>query len=274
MKRLLLICVLLTSLQLFAQQTKITGTITDAATSQPVSGASITVKDKLTGTTTDAKGNFTLSIGKIKLPFTIVISSVNYEEKQVQVNAASETITISLSQKAALLNEVVTAASRVPENILASPVSIEKMNLKAIQENPSLTFYDGLQTLKGMEVVTSSLTYKQVNTRGFNSTGNSRFLQLIDGVDNQNPGLNFAVGNQFGASDLDMESVGVIPGAASALYCPVAFNGVLMMHTKDPFQYLGLTVQAKTGVNYIGEAAGIVRLCYPLCKSHRQSFCF
>ena len=272
MKKLLLIGILLSSLQLFAQQTKITGTITDAATNEPVSGASITVKEKLIGTVTDAKGNYSLTVSKIKMPFTIVVSSVTHEEKEVQVNNTNEAISISLSPKAVLLNEVVTAASRVPENILKSPVSIEKMNLKTIQENPSLTFYDGLQSIKGMEVVTSSLTYKQVNTRGFNSTGNSRFLQLTDGVDNQTPGLNFAVGNQFGASDIDIESVEVIPGAASALYGPVAFNGVLMMHTKDPFKFQGLTVQAKTGINHIDEDAARLQGLYDFAVRYAKAF--
>jgi hypothetical protein len=93
-------------------------------------------KDKLIGTTTDNKGNYTLSVSKIKFPFTLVFSSISHEEKQVQVNGANETISISLAPRTVLLNEVVTAASRVPESILRSPVSIEKMNLKAIQESP------------------------------------------------------------------------------------------------------------------------------------------
>jgi len=254
MKLFLLFFALAFSSQLFAQETKISGVITDAETGQPVSGASIHVEGKLIGTVTDDKGNYTLTVNKLKTPFSIIISSVSHEVKEVLVTQSNETITTSLEKKTAILNEVVTAASRVPESILRSPVSIEKMTLKNITENPSLTFYDGLQSMKGMEAVTSSLTYKQVNTRGFNSTGNSRFLQLVDGVDNQTPGLNFAVGNLFGASDIDMESVEVIPGAASALYGPVAFNGVLMMHTKSPFQYQGLTVQVKTGVNHLGES--------------------
>ena len=119
------------------------------------------------------------------------------------------------------------------------------MDAKAIRETPSFNFYEGLQNVKSLEMVTSGLTYKQINTRGFNDTGNARFLQLVDGVDNQTPGLSFAVGNLFGSSDLDMESVELIPGSASALYGPVAFNGVLMMRTKDPFQYQGLSVQLR-----------------------------
>jgi iron complex outermembrane receptor protein len=249
---LLLILLLLASTVLFAQNITVSGNIIDATSKEPLAGASVTIKGKLAGTTTDSKGRYSLTIAKAKLPVTLLISYIGHEDHTITVNAAGQLSEIALKQKANTLDEVVFAASRVNENILRSPVSIEKMNLRAIKENPSLTFYDGLQSLKGMEVVTSSLTYKQVNTRGFNSTGNARFLQLIDGVDNQTPGLNFAVGNQFGVSDMDIESVEMIPGAASALYGPVAFNGLLMMQTKNPFKYQGLAVQLKAGVNHIG----------------------
>jgi iron complex outermembrane receptor protein len=191
MKKLLFFLLLFSSINLFAQEIKITGNITDGATGKPVSGASISVKGKLTGTTTDSKGNYTLSANKLKLPFTIVISAVGFEVQESQVTSANNDISVKLTQKAIVLNEVVSSATRINQSILQSPVSIEKMSLKAIKENPSFTFYDGLQSLKGLEAVTSSLTYKQINTRGFNSTGNSRFLQLVDGVDNQTPGLNF-----------------------------------------------------------------------------------
>src|SRR6185437_14872134 len=91
-------------------------------------------------------------------------------------------------------------------------------------------------------------------------------------------GLNFAVGNLFGASDIDMESVEVIPGAASALYGPVAFNGLLMMHTKDPFQYQGLTVQVKSGINHVGESGvspkGLGDFALRYAKSFNNRFAF
>lgn len=272
MKKLLLFVLLLTSINLFAQEVKVTGNITDAATGKPVSGASISVKGKLTGTTTDSKGNYTLSANKLKLPFTIVISAVGFEVQESQVTSANNNISIKLTQKAIVLNEVVSSATRINQSILQSPVSIEKMSLKAIKDNPSFTFYDGLQSVKGIESVTSSLTYKQINTRGFNSTGNSRFLQLVDGVDNQTPGLNFSVGNLFGASDIDIESVEVIPGAASALYGPVAFNGLLSLKTKDPFKYQGLTLQVKSGLNHFGESVVKPQGLYDFAARYAKAF--
>ncbi len=244
---------LILSLRSVGQEIKLSGKITDSETGKPLPAVSVNVKDKLTGTITAEDGTFDLTVNKQKLPFYILITSVSHENKEIAITKNNQSVNVSLLPKPAFLNEVVTAASRVKENILRSPVTIEKMTLKDITENPSLTYYDGLKNIKGMEVVSSSLTYQQMNTRGFNTTGNSRFLQMVDGVDNQTPGLNFAVGNLFGASDIDVESVEIIPGAASVLYGPMAFNGALLIHTKDPFHYQGLTIQAKTGLNHIGE---------------------
>lgn len=251
MKHYILLLLLFCSSAVFSQSTKVAGTITDEQ-SNPVAGANILVKGKVTGTVTDASGKFELNTTQ-PLPFTLIVSMVGFQSQEVEVTGSLDNISIALTESRELMDEVVFSASRVEESILQSPVSIEKMDLRDIQQTASVSFYDALENLKGVEMVTSGLTFKQINTRGFNHTGNSKFLQLIDGVDNQTPGLGFSVGNMLGASDLDMESAEVIPGAASALYGPVAFNGMLMMRTKDPFQYQGLSGQAKFGVNHIGE---------------------
>ena len=253
MKTLLLLFFFFLSLLAYssqAQNTTITGNVKNDK-DQVVAGANIILKGKITGAVTDEAGNFELTTA-VRPPFILVISMVGFQKQEIEVqNNAS--ISVKLTESTEVMDEVVFSASRVEESIFQSPVSIEKMDARAILATPSITFYDGLQNLKGVEMVTSGLTFNQINTRGFNSTGNSRFLQLVDGVDNQTPGLGFAVGNLFGSSDLDMESAELIPGAASALYGPVAFNGVLMLRTKDPFQYQGLSAQAKVGINHIQE---------------------
>lgn len=248
----LLVCVVFIG-NLFAQQYTISGIIINEITKESVAGASVTIKGKLVGGTTDKNGKFSI-VGSHKFPLILVVSNIGYESKEITVTNTSRETSVALQPANSVLNEVVMSASKVPEKIMQSPVSIEKMNEKMLKETPAVNFYEGLRNLKSVEMVTSSLTYSQINTRGFNTTGNSRFLQLVDGVDNQTPGLNFSVGNMLGANELDMESVELIPGAASALYGPIAFNGVLMMNTKDPFKYQGLSVQLKTGLNHIGES--------------------
>jgi iron complex outermembrane receptor protein len=230
-------------------QTQISGQVTDSKTGAGIPGSNILIKGTLTGTHTDADGRFQLETNQ-KLPVILQVSFVGYQKVDVEVTDTN-VLNIALEPTLEMLNEVVFSASRIEEPLFQSAITVEKMDLRTLKQAPSMSVYDGIQNLRGVDVVTSGITYKQYNTRGFNSTGNSRFLQLIDGVDNQPPGLNFAIGNMLGIGDLDVESVELVPGSASALYGPVAFNGVLMMRSKDPFLYQGLSVQAKTGVNHI-----------------------
>ena len=123
----------------------------------------------------------------------------------------------------------------ISEKLKESPLSIEAMNINDIKETSATNFYEGLSHMKGVDLTSASLGFRVINTRGFNSTSPVRTLQIIDGVDNASPGLNFALGNFLGASELDLMKVEIISGASSAFYGPNAFNGVISMETKDPF---------------------------------------
>lgn len=252
MKKLLNLLVLLACAAAVVRAATVSGSLKDRETGAPAVGVSVGVRGLSASATSDAKGGFQLE-ADVKPPFVLVVQGEHFERQEIEVTDPARPVAIQLVPRVALLDALVISASRVKESLLQSPITVEKMDTKGVRETPSLSFYDGLQNLKGVEMVTSGLTFNQINTRGFNGTGNSRFLQLVDGVDNQTPGLSFAVGNLFGSSDLDVESVELIPGAASALYGPVAFNGVLMINTKDPFKYPGLSAQAKYGVNHLGE---------------------
>jgi iron complex outermembrane recepter protein len=237
---------------IFAQTNTIIGKITDASTQKPLIGVNISIKNKKTGTVTNSEGSFKINI---EIPATLQISMLGFDKKEIQITDYKD-IAVSIRENSQDLNQIVVSASRIEESILKSPVTIEKMDIRAIQQTPSANFYDALVNLKGLDMVTSSLTYKAINTRGFNSTGNGRFLQTVDGMDSQSAGLGFAMGNLFGPHDIDVESVELIPGAASALYGPVAFNGLLSAKTKNPFEYQGLSVQLKVGVNHIADGTG------------------
>lgn len=129
------------------------------------------------------------------------------------------------------------------------------MDLLAIKETPAVNFYSGLGALKDVDLTTASLGFTIINTRGFNSTNPVRSLQLIDGVDNQSPGLNFSLGNFLGASELDVLKVDLVVGASSAFYGPNAFNGVISMETKNPFIHKGLSATVKVGERNLLEGA-------------------
>jgi iron complex outermembrane recepter protein len=228
-------------------QTTISGTVTDAQTKETLVGVNIIVKGKVIGTITDLSGKFTLNVNQAP-PFTLVFSMVGFNSKEVEVSGGMTNLSVELAESSILGQEVVISASRVEESIMKSPVSVEKMDIIAIREVPQASFYDALNNMKGVEMSTQSLTFKSFNTRGFNANGNVRTVQMIDGMDNQAPGLNFSVGNIVGISELDLESVELLPGASSALYGPNAINGILLMTSKNPFQYQGLSANVRTGL--------------------------
>ena len=238
---------------LFAQQT-ITGNVKDAKTGTPMAGVNIVVVGKMIGTTTDSNGNFKLKVNQ-EYPVTVRASMIGHIPNVIQVTKSSQTLKFSLKEVETELDEVIVSASRNPERIMESPVSIERMDIKAIQNTSSPSFYDGLENLKGVDVNTNSFTFKSINTRGFATFANTRFVQMVDGMDNSSPALNFAIGNMLGMSELDVNTVEILPGASSALYGANAFNGILFMKSKNPFDFQGVSVYGKTGYTH-QKAAG------------------
>jgi outer membrane receptor protein involved in Fe transport len=164
------------------------------------------------------------------------------------------------TRRGVALQEVVVSASRVEESILQSPVTVEKLNARALRLTPAPSFFDAIEQLKGVQVLTPSLGFKVVNARGFANTTNVRFAQLVDGIDQQAPHIGGPIGNALGPSDLDIRAVEVVPGTAAALYGLNAINGLANFTTLNPFVHQGLSVQQKTGVNHLKDANSGPRL--------------
>lgn len=247
---LVICCSVVLSVQ--AQSFTISGTVTDKLSHEPIPGVGITVKGTTAGTSTNQNGKFSFSTTE-KRPFTLVVSYVGYASVERIITSHTAALNIELEQTGILGQEVVISASRTPERILESPVSIERMGQSTLKELPAPSFYDALTNMKGVEVSTQSLTFKSINTRGFNSNGNNRFNQYVDGMDNQAPGLNFSVGNIVGINDLDVDNVELLPGASSALYGAGGINGTMLMTSKSPFEYQGPSFQFKSGINHVND---------------------
>ena len=243
MKNVLFVCGLFLSCITYAQ-TNVRGTVVDEA-GVPVVGANVVAVGTTAGTATDFDGNFALLVDA-EPPFNLEVSSIGYALQKVAVTANNQSLSVTLVEGSEL-DEVVISASRTPERIFESPVTIERFGLKEIKNTASADFYDGLENLKGVDINTNSLTFKSINTRGFATFANTRFMQLVDGMDNAAPALNFPLGNLLGMTDTDVQSVEILPGAASALYGANAFNGILFMRSKSPFDHQGISVSLKQG---------------------------
>jgi outer membrane receptor protein involved in Fe transport len=246
----MLVIVVATGFASQAQSIVVSGSVTEKLTKQPIPGVSITLKGKTIAS--DLKGQFSFTTTE-KAPFTLVLTYIGFITLEKEITGSTSNLSFELESGTILGQEVVISASRTPQRILESPVSVERMSAAVIKEQATPSFYDALTNLKGVEMSTQSLTFRSVNTRGFNSNGNTRFNQFIDGMDNQAPGLNFSVGNIVGLSDLDVDNVELLPGASSALYGPGGINGTLLMTSKNPFQHQGASFQYQTGINNVSD---------------------
>ncbi len=259
------------------QQIEITGKVVDQETKAGLSGVSVLVKGTIAGTTTDQGGNFKLR-SKLKFPFKLIFTSIGFKTQEFDVKNAGSQLNIELSTQTILGNEVVITASRVPESILKSPVAIEKLDIRAIRESPAPSFYDALENVKGVQMTTSSLTFKIPNTRGFNIPSNYRFMQLVDGIDMQAATLGVPLGNAIGPTELDIASIEITPGAASALYGMNAINGMSNLITKSPFLYQGLSFYQKTGLNHLGgtgrDVSNLTETAVRYAKAFNNRFAF
>ncbi|SMC94403.1 TonB-dependent receptor [Pedobacter nyackensis] len=255
----------------------ISGKIIDELTKESLPGVNVQIKGTVNGIATGANGEFNLKT-RARFPFVLLVSSIGFKTQEFEVKGTDSRINIALVTQTQLGQEVVITASRVEESILKSPVAIEKLDIRAIRESPAPTFYDALENVKGVQMITSSLTFKVPNTRGFNIPNNFRFMQLVDGVDMQAATLGVPLGNAIGPTELDIASVEITPGAASALYGMNAINGMSNLITKSPFLYQGLSIYQRTGVNHVdgidADPSVLTETAFRFARAFNNKFAF
>ena len=236
----------------FMSQTTIKGVINDGETNEELIGATVKIVNSTFGCVTDFNGEFTIKTN-LELPFSIEISYIGYELKVVDI-LDNRFLKLKLESKDLQL-KAVEVMGGISKKLKESPLSIESMDINDIKQTSATNFYEGLSHMKGVDMTSASLGFRVINTRGFNSTSPVRSLQIIDGVDNASPGLNFALGNFLGSSELDLMKVEIVSGASSAFFGPNAFNGVISMNTKNPFLFDGLSASVKLGERFMNEYA-------------------
>jgi iron complex outermembrane receptor protein len=229
-----------------AHAQRVAGVVYSVQDNDPLIGASVSIVGSELGAITDFNGRFEIEY-RGSFPLQLEVTYIGFVPNIFTITSASSTLRFGLNEESITLENVIVKGQRVSEKQKAAALTVESLDLLAIKETASDNFYDGLGTLKGVDLTAASLGFKIINTRGFNSTSPVRSLQIIDGVDNQAPGLNFSLGNFLGSSELDVLKVDIVAGASSAFYGPNAFNGVISMETKDPFFQKGISVQTKYG---------------------------
>ncbi|OEK04907.1 carboxypeptidase-like regulatory domain-containing protein [Roseivirga misakiensis] len=237
--------------QVFGQTTQaLKGRIISKGTRKVIPYASVSIpslstKKRKVGVSSDQNGEFQLVLTLDLLPIEIEFSAIGYKSKRVNLTKIVDFLIMELEEQVFELDEFVLSSKKIEEEELKSPIQIEKLELAAIRNTASFNFTDAVMNMKGVDVATQSIIINTVNARGFNSSTNQRFKQFTDGMDSQAPGLGFSLGNVVGATTLDVESLELIPGPTTARFGQGIFNGVLDVRTKSPFEYEGLSLEAK-----------------------------
>ncbi len=163
---------------LFAQSEKLTvsGYVKDNKNGEGLIGASVFVKELLTGTTTNTYGFYSLTLPKGN--YTLVISSVGYRKaiKDVKLTEINQTFNVEVQEDGQELAEVIVSGKREDDNIKAIEMSVNKVDMKTIKKIPALLgevdLVRAIQLLPGVSTVGEGAT-------GFNVRGGSIDQNLV-----------------------------------------------------------------------------------------------
>ena len=172
-------------------QTSVSGRVVNDKDGTPVEGATVLVKGAKTGTSTNSSGNFTITV---PAGGTLVISSVNYNQKEVKVKNNTELV-IRLQKADGTLDEVVVTAMDIKRNPKELSYSTQKVGGSDIQESQRENFVNALQgRVAGLTINQTggaAGSSSQIVLRGFNSLSlDNSPLFVIDGVIADNSTLN------------------------------------------------------------------------------------
>ncbi|WP_084696456.1 SusC/RagA family TonB-linked outer membrane protein [Maribacter thermophilus] len=208
-----------------AQESTLTGVVTDADNEIPIAGASIVIQGKQKGTVTDFDGNFTLNVHADDV---ILVSYIGYETKAIPVNGRSS-LQILLKEEVSELQEVIVTGytSKRKSEVTSSVATVDAEELTDVVTPNVSTMLQGKAS--GVQVVQSSGqpgSTPSISIRGLSSiNGNVAPLWVVDGmIMHTTPNIN----------PVEINSISVLKDAsATALYGSRGANGVIVVTTKQ-----------------------------------------
>jgi TonB-dependent starch-binding outer membrane protein SusC len=242
-----IVCLML-YLPLFAQQKTVTGVVRE--NNAPSIGATVLVKGTNQGTKTDVNGEF-----RIEVPAnatTLVISSVGFETKEVDISSSNR-VTVELVAAANSLNEVVVTgySSQRKKDITGAVAVVNVKDLKSVPTNDAQSQLQGRAS--GVTVTQNSIPGGSANVRirGLGSFNNNNPLYVVDGVQ---------TGSISALNPNDIESMQVLKDAATAsVYGVRASNGVIIVTTKKGRKSgVNVTYDMYYGVQVPGEGLDLL----------------
>ncbi|QJW88387.1 SusC/RagA family TonB-linked outer membrane protein [Spirosoma taeanense] len=261
-----LVCFLSTGAS--AQDRRITGRVTSGKDQQAIPGVTILVRNTQLGTTTDANGNFVISVPPNS---TLVFSAIGYAGTEVTLGNQTQ-LNITLQEADQNLSEVVVTALGIKKEAKRLGYATATVNPEQITTNRTVNFVNALQgKIAGVNISslgTGAAGTSKIRIRGQSSfSGQNSPLIVVNGVpiDNTNFGQNAenrgsdnSIGNRDrnysdggdGLSSInpdDIEGMTVLKGGtAAALYGSRAKDGAILITTKTKGSSQGIGVSYNT----------------------------
>jgi len=247
---------------LFAQNLRVTGTVTDQTDGSVLPGVTVVVKGTTTGTTTDFNGNYEINAPAGSV---LVFSFIGMLEEEATVERAGE-LNMVMTPDLMMLDEFVVTALGIKRDRKSLGYAIQEIQGDVLMESREANLANSLTgKVSGLQVIRSSngpAGSSKLVLRGYSSlTGDNQPLIIVDGMPLQN--FTGAENNDYWNPSLDMgsgiadinpddiESISVLKGAsAAALYGSRAGNGVILITTKSGTSRpgLGITFSSSLGV--------------------------
>lgn len=221
---------------------------------QPLEGVSVTIVGSSTGTTTDAAGNFALTVPD---GATIRFSSVGYKAVEEKI-AGRTTIDIRLRKNALSIEEIVVIGygTQRKRDLTGTITSVKGEDIARMPSTNPVSSLQG--KVPGLTIVNNGRAgaAPTVRIRGVNSTNNSDPLYVVDGVfqtniDYINPG--------------DIEKIEVLRDPSSiAVFGLQGGNGVIIVTTKR-------AAKGQTRISYQGNV-GIQHVTHKIAVTDAAGF--
>lgn len=238
--------VMLASATMLAQTT-ITGVVKDAQTGETLLGANIKVSGKAVGTTSDFDGKFLLKVNDAP-PFTIEISMLGFKAMNVEITKNNQEVMVSLQEDSTALEEIVFSASRRRQKVQEAPASVSIITPKDILNSAAVVDpVMNLANIAGVQIQQQSANSINIEMRAGSGVFGTSTFPILDYRYLVTPASGQFNNYQTGMSNIDIQRVEVVRGAASALYGPGVTSGVVHFMSKSAIDYPGTTVEMLGG---------------------------
>lgn len=233
--------------RLFAQQpaapvinSRLFGKVIDSEERKPISGAVVRIKGTTHTVATNSEGDFNFETGQ-KFPYTLQISYIGFEKKEIRVDGSP--VTIELKSSVGQLGDVIIVGYGTQKKADVTG-AISKISASEVNKTPVASFDGQLQgKAAGVQVSTNSGVPGEgifVRVRGTTSINSSSDpLYIVDGVFLNNTSLqtsNLGGRTTSPLADInpsDIESIEVLKDAsATAIYGSRGANGVVLVTTR------------------------------------------